>query len=93
MVDRIKFKVGEQKNFLNSVINNLNVVSLRGILQFGVNVSYSSLKNYYTERRTIPRNLFEDLLYLSKIDFRNVRVEYLNNNWGQVKGGKKSKRK
>ena len=93
MNERVKFGKGKQRDFLNLVINRLNVVSLRGLLQFGVDVRYSSLKNYYLERRFLPRSLFEDLLYLSKIDFKDVRVKYLNNNWGQVKGGKKSKRK
>jgi hypothetical protein len=62
-------------------------------LQFGIKSSYAGLKSYYTERRLIPRDLFEDLCYLSEIDVKSLDVEYLGGSWGQVKGGKLGKRK
>ena len=92
-MQRIKFKKSKQKAFLNSVIKKLNSPSLRAILQFGFNIPYATLKNYYTERRTIPENIFLDLCHISKINPDSLNIKYLNSNFGQVKGGKKSKRK
>ncbi len=89
---RVKFKKGEQRKFLNLVVFRLNCISLRGILQFGFNIKYSSLKNYHLERRLLPRDFFENLCYLAKINIDSLNVEYVNENWGQIKGGKKSKR-
>jgi len=84
---RTKFKKGEQRNFLDLVIERLNCVSLKGILQFGLNTSYDCLKNYYTERRLLPENIFDDLCYLAKINRNDLGIIYLNDNWGQVRGG------
>jgi len=88
MEDRVLFKKNEQRKFLNLVIEKLNCISLRGILQFGFDIPYSSLKNYYVERRLLPKGFFLDLCYLSKINPDSLSVEYVNGNWGQVKGGK-----
>ena len=93
MESRISFKKGKQKEFLDLVIKRLNCISLKDILQFIPQLSYSSLKNYHTERRLLPKTLFNDLIYLSKININDLDIKYLNNNWGQVKGGRKSKRK
>tara|TARA_Y100000310_G_C20247975_1_gene607734 strand:- start:246 stop:521 length:276 start_codon:yes stop_codon:yes gene_type:complete len=86
---RVKFKSGEQRKFLDLVINRLNCISLRGILQFGFDISYNSLKSYYIERRLLPRDFFEDLCHISKINVKKLDVEYLEDNWGRVKGGKR----
>ena len=51
-------------------------------------VSYSTLKNYFNESRTLPKNLFDDLCFLAGISPKNFSVNILDNNWGQVKGGK-----
>ncbi len=91
-MDRIEFKDKEQKKFLDKCIENLNLTSLRGLLQLGINTNYNNLKNYYSERRTIPKQLFEDLAYLAKININNMGFKTKNQNWGQIKGGKKSKR-
>jgi len=89
---RVKFHKGNQKEFLDLVVTKLNCISVRGILQFGFNVSYDSLKSYYSERRLLPKEFFEDLCYVSKINKNRLNVKYLEDNWGRVKGGKKSKR-
>ena len=86
------FHKGEQRKFLDLAIDNLNCISLRGILQFGFEVPYSTLKNYYIERRLIPLGFFENLCHIAKIDAKSLKVSYVNGNWGQVLGGKKSKR-
>lgn len=49
---------------------------------------YESLKNYYTERRLLPKSFFDDLCYVSKLNQKDFNVKYLNDNWGKVKGGK-----
>jgi len=92
-MDRVLFKSGEQRKFLDLIISQLGSISLRGILQFGFEVKYSSLKNYYTERRMIPKDFFEELCYLAKVSVEDLDVEYVAENIGQIKGGRVSKRK
>jgi len=89
---RVKFKQGEQRKFLKLVVDRLGSVSLRGILQFGFNIKYSSLKNYYVERRLLDKEFFDDLCHIAKIDVDTLEVKYVEDNLGQVRGGKKSKR-
>lgn len=87
---RIKFQKGKQRIFIDKCIKNLSSPSLRGLLQFGIKTNYNNLKNYYSERRTIPKSLFDDLSHLAKI---NISIKTKNSNWGQIKGGKTNKRK
>jgi hypothetical protein len=89
-MERVLFGKRKQREFLKLAIKKLNCVSLRSLLQFGLNTNYSCLKNYYLERRLLPKELFEDLCYLTKLNPKNIK--YLNENWGRVKGGK-TKRK
>ena len=88
---RIKFKQGEQRKFLDLVVQRLNCISLRGILQFGFDIKYDCLKNYYCERRLFPSDFFDDLCYLAKINKKNLNIIYLRDNWGRVNGGKKGR--
>ena len=90
---RIKFKRGKQRKFLDLVVEKLNSPSVRGILQFGFDVPYSSLKNYYNESRLLPEDLFDDLCEIASIDRRELKFEFVEENWGKVKGGKIGKRK
>ena len=53
---RIKFKKGEQRKFLGKVLENLGAPSLRELINRGVGVPYSTLKNYYLEERMLPEN-------------------------------------
>lgn len=92
-MQKILFKKNKQKQYFKLVIKNLNSTSLRGLLQFGINTNYSALKNYNSQRRLIPRDLFEDLNHLAKINPKKLNIIYLKENWGKVKGGKISKRK
>ena len=90
---RIKFKKGEQREFLELVMEQINAPSIRGILQFGLKVPYSTLKNYYNESRLIPKNLFEDLCEIALVGRGKFEVEEVSENWGRVKGGQIGKRK
>jgi hypothetical protein len=90
---RVQFKKGKQREFLDLVIKKLNCISLRGILQFGFPVSYNCLKNYYIERRLMSEDFFNDLCYLAKIEKGKLKIKLVEDNWGRVKGGKKSKKK
>ena len=65
---RIKFGMGEQRKFLDLVIEKLSSPSLRGILQFGFDIPYSTLKNYYNESRLLSEGLFEDLCEIENGD-------------------------
>ena len=89
---RIKFKQGEQRKFLDLIVIKLNCVSISGILERGFDISYDALKSYYSERRLLPNDFFNDLCHLSKLNPDDFDVEYMEDNWGRVKGGKISKR-
>ena len=88
MEQRVRFSKGKQREFLNLVKERLMVSSLRGILQFGFDMPYSTLKGYYNERILFPKSFFENLCHLAKVDPKNLNIHYLNSNWGQIIGGK-----
>ena len=90
---RIKFKKGEQRKFLDLIVEKLSSPSLRGVLQFGFDVPYSTLKNYYNESRFLPSDLFDDLCEIARIEKDDLEFEKIDENWGKSKGGKISKRK
>ena len=90
---RIRFRKGEQRKFLDLIIERLDAPSMRGILQFGFDVPYSTLKNYYNESRLLPGNLFDDFCEVARIDKRELSFEFIDENWGKVKGGRIGKRK
>jgi len=83
---RIKFKKkSQQRKFLKKVLEKINCPSLRAFEQFGFDVPYSTLKNYFSEARFLPEDFFKELCVFAKISARNIEV--LKDNWGQVKGG------
>ena len=88
---RVKFKSREQRKFLNLIVERLNCISIRGILQFGFDISYDSLKSYYIERRLLPKDFFDDLCHISKLSPKSFDVRYLDDNWGKIEGGRKGK--
>jgi hypothetical protein len=77
---RIKFPKGDQKKFIDKVIENTSSPSLRGLLQFGLETTYSTLKNYYTESRTLPEEIFIEMLEISKIKKEDLNFEELDEN-------------
>jgi hypothetical protein len=101
---RIRFlKKGGQRAFLDLVIEKLRAPSLRGLLQFGFSVKYSTLKNYYNEDRLMSKDLVMDFCEIAGISFEGLvlsghdsgesDVEEVEENWGKVLGGKIGKRK
>jgi hypothetical protein len=91
MIRRIKFQKGHQRRFIQEVLQKANCPSLRELgNRLGIN--YSTLKNYFAEERCLPESFFNDLCYLAKVEKKNLEVEYLNSSWGQVKGGKISRK-
>jgi hypothetical protein len=91
MIMRVKFQKGQQRKFIQEALKRINCPSLRE-LGSRLDVNYSTLKNYFTEERYLPEGLFKDLCYISKIDEKSLDIEYLNQTWGQVKGGKSSRK-
>ncbi|MDP2946589.1 MAG: hypothetical protein Q8N88_00605 [Nanoarchaeota archaeon] len=61
---------------------------MKGLMQFGLDVRYSALKNYYNEFRLLPKKLFRDMCNIANLDFKSFEVVLSDNNWGKVKGGK-----
>ena len=91
---RIRFlKRQGQRAFLDLVIEKLRVSSLRGLLQFGFDVKYSTLKNYYIGVRLMPRNLVVDFCEVAGIEFGGLEIEGIAENWGRVLGGMIGKKK
>ena len=86
---RIKLIEPTQREFIELCKNKLNWPNVFSILQFGIDCSVSSLKNYYTQRRLLPQDVFDELCYLTKIDKNGLNFELISDNWGQIKGGKK----
>ncbi len=89
---RIKFEKGKQREFFDKVLAAVGSPSLRELLNRGVSVGYQTLKNYYSERRLLSENLFEELLQIANLHHEDFDFEIVDENWGQVKGGKKSRR-
>jgi len=90
-MSRVKFHKGFQRKFIQEILQKANCPSLRE-LGNRLSINYSTLKNYFAEERCLSENLFNDLCYLAKIEKKNLEIEYLDSNWGQIKGGKISKR-
>ena len=74
------------------VLQNANVPSLRELRKRGFDVSYSTLKNYFVERRNLSSELFEQLCGFLGINKKNLIFETVEDNYGQIKGGKKNKK-
>ncbi len=89
---RVKFHKGEQRIFLKKFLLETGCPSLMAINQFGFDVPYSTWKNYFSELRTLPENLFKDLCRVSKINVELLEVTYLDENYGQILGGKRNKK-
>lgn len=89
---RIKFEKGKQREFLDKILKVLACPSLRELQNRISGISYSSLKNYFSERRTLTENLFLDLCNLSNLNKEEFIFDLVNNFWGQSKGGRISKR-
>ena len=92
MEERVLFAKGKQRAFLDRVFQILGSPSLRALSQFGFTIPYGTLKNYYSEHRLLPQQLFEQLCYLAKMDGGRMGARFILGNWGMVKGGKKSRR-
>lgn len=93
IMKRIRFRKNFQRKFLKEVLGKINCPSLRELINRGFDVSYSALKNYFNESRSLPEDFFMDLCYLARINANSLKIRYLDENWGQVKGGKVKKKK
>jgi hypothetical protein len=88
---RIIFMKGKQREFFNLILEKSNCPSLRE-LSNRININYSTIKNYYIERRLLGEELFNNLCILAGLNKNNIDYKSVEGNWGQVKGGRKSKR-
>jgi hypothetical protein len=86
---RVKFLKGEQRKFLKRAMKFLNCLTLIE-LSNRMGINYSTLKNYFSEKRLLGLEFFEDICFISKIDKKSLNFELLNENFGQIFGGKKS---
>ena len=89
---RVKFQKGEQRKFIQEVLNRINCPSLRELINRGIDINYSTLKNYFNEDRLMPEEFFNELIEISGLNKNNFTFEFINEHWGQIKGGKISRR-
>jgi hypothetical protein len=89
---RIKFHKGKQREFLKKVLEKTNCPSLWELINRGVDINYSTLKNYFCEDRLMSEEFFKELLVFSDLDIKDFNFELVGENWGKIKGGKISKR-
>jgi len=89
---RIKFDNGKQREFLKKILEKTNCPSLRELISRGIDINYSTLKNYFSEERLISEDLFKELIIFSGLSEKDFDFEIIEENWGQIKGGKISKR-
>ena len=91
-MQRIKLITPTQRKFLDLCISNLDCVSLRGLLDYGFEIKYDALKSYYSTRRLLPKDFFDNICVIAKINKDNLKFKIIDENWGKSKGGKTSKR-
>ena len=89
---RVKFKKNKQKEFLRFVLEMSNCPSIKELSERFLGTSYSTWRNYFTEFRLLPLNLFEELCDFAHLKKEDFEFEILEDNWGQIKGGKIGKR-
>jgi len=90
---RILFNRRNQREFIKDVCKKLNI-SLRQLSILTKLKSYSVFKNYYNERYSLPIEVGDYLTKLSGISWRKFEIkDFLENNWGQRRGGRVGIRK
>ena len=89
---RIKFAKGKQREFIDKVMIKIGCPSLRELVNRGIGVSYSYLKNYYSERRLLSLGLFNELCGIASFNKNEFFYDEVKDNWGNVIGGKKSRK-
>jgi len=86
---RLQFDKGKQREFFDLVLRGASCPSLRE-LSGRIGVNYQTLKNYYSGRRLLPKELFELLINISNLREIDFSFQEVSDNWGQVDGGSKS---
>jgi hypothetical protein len=85
---RVQFRKGQQRKFIELVLKNSSSPSLRSLISRGFDISYSTLKCYYSEKRTLPLELFRDFCIFANLREEDFEFNLLDDNWGKVLGGK-----
>lgn len=88
---RVQFSKYKQREFLKMVLEKTNCPSLKELINRGIEVNYSTLKNYFNEERLIPEKLFNELIVLSGLEKKDFKFNLVDEHWGQAKGGRISK--
>lgn len=89
---RIKFRKGLQRKFILKIMEISNCPSL-GELSRRLAINYATLKNYFSERRLLSEEFFENLCLIGNLQKKDFDFEEIKDNWGQSKGGKKGKKR
>jgi len=89
---RVEFRKGKQREFFKEVLLRSNCPSLRELKNRGIDISYSTIKNYFSEKRLLPLSLFETLCNFVELKKEKFDFKIVEENWGQIIGGKKSRK-
>jgi len=89
VIKRVKFEKGEQKIFISTATNNLSLKKFCETYGQTINLNYSSFKDYFQERKTLPMTVFQLLCEYSNIDTSKYNYKIIPANWWQSSAGKK----
>jgi len=84
---RVKFNTSGQQRLFFDYIKKTTGISLRKLCK-KEKLNYELLKKYKQEKCFISKDIFYKLCKISNIKPEELEVSYLDNYWGQVKGGK-----
>jgi hypothetical protein len=73
-------------------LQKTNSPSLKELIRRGFDLNYQTLKSYYSESRTLPEEFFNQLCEFADLDKSKFNFEIVEDNFGNVLGGKKSRR-
>lgn len=85
---RVRFSKETQRMFLKKVMELVGAPTMKELAsRFGI--KYSAMKNYFVDRRLLSQEIF---LNMSKVTGVKIDFNLVPETWGQIKGGKKSRR-
>lgn len=92
MTERLRLKEGIQKQLIDNTKEKTGLSWNKLSKITGVAPSYLRIDLRY-EKRLLPKALYALLCKLAGLNYDDSIIEKLPENWGQIKGGKMSKRK
>lgn len=86
-MDRVVFYKHNQKEFMHSVCKNLSLKEF--IRKHQLKIKYTTFRDYYSGKRSLPLDLFQALCKIGGRNQNNLDIKIKPKNWGAVEGGKR----